>query len=45
MKQPLEFKPLWRIHNKIYRKYARGIYQKRVRIYLEKLVKMLRIKH
>lgn len=45
MKQSSEFKPLRRIHNKTYRRYARGIYQKRLRIYLGKLEKMLKIKH
>ena len=37
MKQVESFKPLWRIHNKTYRRYARGCFWRRLKRYYGKV--------
>lgn len=39
-----EFKPLWRVHNRVYRQYAKGIAVKQFRKYIKKVFKVLRLK-
>ena len=40
----LRFKPLWRIHNATYRRYARGYTAKRIGRYFNKLKKIMGMK-
>ena len=39
----VRFKPLWRIHNSTYRRYAKGWTRKRFRRYLGKLYGLLKL--
>ena len=43
MKEDLRFKPLWMIHNRTYRRYARGCTVKRFRRYWSKLARLARL--
>ena len=45
MKEVKQFKPLWRIHNSVYRRCARGSTRIKLRRYLDKAKRMLKIKH
>ena len=38
------FKPLWRIHNSTYRKYAKGARGKRIEKYKDRLYRILKLK-
>lgn len=39
-----QFKPLWAIHNKTYREYARNFARRRISRYMKKIEKILRNK-
>ena len=39
------FKPLWRIHNQTYRRYAKGCMIRRFRRYVDKLKGIMGMKH
>ena len=43
--EEFRFKPLWRIRNATYRRYARGYNVKRLKRYVEKLRRRLGMKH
>lgn len=40
----LRFKPLWRIHNATYRRYAKGCMIKRFKRYFTKIKKLISMK-
>ncbi len=42
MKQKEKFKPLWRIHNRTYRQYMKGVGRKRLERYWSKIGPRLR---
>ena len=45
MSQKTSYKPLWRIHNRTYRKYVRGATIKRWSRYFEKFRRRLAVLH
>ena len=40
----MRFKPLWRIHNATYRRYAKGCTIKRIKRYITKIKKLMGMK-
>ena len=44
MNEQNKFKPLWMIHNTTYRNLVRGMARKRWKRYLNKILKMLKLK-
>lgn len=43
--EEIRFKPLWRIRNKTYRQYVKGYTVKRFKRYVDKLKRIMHIKH
>lgn len=44
MDKEIRFKPLWRIHNSVYRRYRKGTGSKKIRKYVDRLLRVLRFR-
>lgn len=43
-KKEQPFKPLWRIHNRTYRQYARGTHMIRLKKYADRIMRILKFR-
>ena len=44
MMENVRFKPLWMIHNSVYRELNKGVFTGRLKRYTQKILKMLKLK-